>query len=43
MGSLQKAKIKAYKDKIDALKIVISEEVSKRESKISDLRKTKNA
>ena len=30
VGSLQKAKIKAHKDKIDQLKILITQEVSKR-------------
>ena len=39
VGSLQKAKIKANKDKIDQMKILISEEVAKRESKINELRK----
>lgn len=43
MGSLQKAKIKNYKDKIDQIKAVIDEEVAKREAKIADLRKHKTA
>lgn len=42
VGSLQKAKIKANKDKIDQLKSLISEEVGKREAKINDLKKEKN-
>ena len=42
VGSLQKAKIKANKDKIDQLKILIDEEVSKRQAKINDAKKDKN-
>ena len=41
VGSLQKAKIKAHKDKIDQMKILISQEVSKRESAIAQLKKQK--
>jgi chromosome segregation ATPase len=33
VGSLQKAKIKAHKDKIDQLKVCIAEEVAKREGR----------
>ena len=43
MGSLQKAKIKAHKDKIDNLKVLIADEVGKREGKINDIRKSKNS
>jgi hypothetical protein len=42
VGSLQKAKIKANKDKIDQLKILIDEEVGKRQAKINDAKKDKN-
>jgi len=41
VGSLQKAKIKANKDKIDYLRNVIAEEVAKREATIQDLTKLK--
>lgn len=43
MGSLQKAKIKSYKDKIDTLKIFIDQEVSKRTSEIATIKKTRTA
>jgi hypothetical protein len=42
VGSLQKAKIKANKDKIDQLKILIDEELGKRQSKIDEMKKDKN-
>ena len=41
VGSLQKAKIKNYKDKIDQLKIVINQEVTKRENSVAALKKQK--
>lgn len=43
VGSLQKAKIKNYKDKIDALKVVIDQEVAKRVRDIADIKKAKTA
>jgi len=36
VGSLQKAKIKAYKDKLENMKIMISEEVAKKEKALAD-------
>jgi hypothetical protein len=39
---LQKAKIKANKDKIEQLKILIDEEVGKRQAKINDAKKDNN-
>jgi hypothetical protein len=41
VGSLQKAKIKANKDKIDSLRGVIEEEVGRREAGIEEVRKKK--
>lgn len=39
VGSLQKAKIKAYKDKIESMKILISDEVAKKEKLVADKKK----
>ena len=39
MGSLQKAKIKTNKDRIEGLKRTIGLEVGKREGKMGDLKK----
>lgn len=42
MGSLQKAKIKAAKDKVDQIKSVITDEISKREQSILELKKERS-